>query len=476
MKLLRFFDRRWIGIVLIGLGLWLTSGETGRAAPTAIGVRRINAPFLSGPIPTREMAVAWFGQVTPDSNYADIRVAYNDTELQIMLAIMDRRLWYDESPAPADLTLWDGATIYLDKNGTVGSTLSPTAYRFDAQLNWWENPRTGWQAAYRGNGAGWASAAVAFTTVTGYRWESDTVGGFNNNQNNRGWIIVYHLPFSSLGLSGPPPQGTVWALGAAVHDRDVAATPGADKFWPETLNPTQPVSWGQLRFGVPWYTHMPAAPRGTLVVQHGSNGAVVPDAQVGGWTNCGQNVGDYFADWGAINYAGVQWINVQNQSDIADWPCFARYYVNFPMNVPAGKTIISATVTLRLFGHAGGDAAAPSYIQVLSIDQDWSENTITWNNAPLAQENLGGRWVNPMANPGYPGVPVSWDVSRAAAEAYAAGQPLRLAFYSADSDYHSGRYFYTSDNVDAPVRPILTVTWGDALALDPSAWLPLMIR
>lgn len=461
-------------LIVIVAALWLAAGGTGRAAETPSMPRRLNAPYLPGVINTREMAVAWFGQVTPDANYADLRIAYNDTELQIMLAIMDRRLWYDESPSPADLTQWDSATIYLDKNGTTGTTLTPSAYRFDGQLNWWESPRTNWQAAYRGSSGAWASAAVAFTTVAGYKWESDLVGGFNNNQNNRGWIIVYHIPFSSLGLSGPPPQGTVWAIGAAVHDRDVAAAPGPDQIWPDTFNPTQPISWAQLRFGLPWYTPAPAAPRGTITVQQGLGGAQVPDAQVGGWTNCGQNVSDYFASWGSINYAGVQWVNVQNQSDIADWPCFARYYVTFPLNVPADKTIISATVTLRQFGNAGGGAAVPSYIQVLSIDQDWSENTITWNNAPLAAENLGGQWVNPMANPGYPGIPISWDVSRAAAEAYANGQPLRLAFYSADSDYHSGRYFYTSDNVDAPVRPILTVTWGDVLVLDQHAWLPLV--
>jgi len=25
-------------------------------------------------------------------------------------------------------------------------------------------------------------------------------------------------------------------------------------------------------------------------------------------------------------------VNVQNQSDISDWPCFSKYYVTFPLD------------------------------------------------------------------------------------------------------------------------------------------------
>lgn len=41
-------------------------------------------------------------------------------------------------------------------------------------------------------------------------------------------------------------------------------------------------------------------------------------------------------------------------------------------------------------------APQPSYIQVLTVDQDWNENTLTWNNAPLAAENITGTWVDPL--------------------------------------------------------------------------------
>jgi hypothetical protein len=446
-----------------------------RAAAQLPTLYRINAPYLPDGIYYRHTAVAWLGQATPDENYSDVRVGYDNSEIFIHVATFDRRLWYDTSPSPADLVSWDAITIYLNKDGNIGNTLTADAYRFDGQLNGWES-RASWQTSYRGNNGQWVTAPMSFTTATDSAWESPTVGGLNVDQNNRGWIIEFRIPFNSLGMSAPP-QGTIWGLGVAVHDRDSTAGPSrADKAWPVALNGTQPVSWGQLRFGLPVYApDQPAISRGQTMVRQGLNGASVPDAQVGGWTNCGRNVTDYFAGWGSLNYAGGTIFNVQNQTKLADWPCFAKYYVTFPLgSVPAGKVIVSATVTLRQFGNAGegwSPGPKPSFIQVLSVNDDWSENTLTWNNAPRARENLGELEVDPLVNPGYPGVPRTWDISRAVAEAYAAGAPVRLAFYSADSDMHSGRYFYTSDFTDAAARPTLVITWGDPIgSLKKSVW------
>ena len=48
-------------------------------------------------------------------------------------------------------------------------------------------------------------------------------------------------------------------------------------------------------------------------------------------------------------------------------------------------------------------------------------------------------------------------------KAYSAGTPLRLALYSADYDYNTGRYFAASETGDAiqEFRPTLDVIWGD---------------
>jgi hypothetical protein len=173
--------------------------------------------------------------------------------------------------------------------------------------------------------------------------------------------------------------------------------------------------------------------------------------------------------WGDTSYPGSPYnsdFNIQNQADVADWPCFARYYVTFPLDsIPSGKVILSAEVTLHQMGNAGGGGYGPppaSYIQVFTIQQDWDESSLTWNNAPLAQENISAAWVDPIENwPGWPGIPWSWDITRAVAEFYESGGPLWLAFYSADGDYHTGKYFVSSDTEDwnAEARPTLQVIW-----------------
>jgi hypothetical protein len=120
-----------------------------------------------------------------------------------------------------------------------------------------------------------------------------------------------------------------------------------------------------------------------------------------------------------------------------------------------------------LFGNSGQGwepVPQPSLIQVLTVREDWNENTITWNTAPLAIENVSSAWVDPVeAFPDWPGIPYEWDVSGAVAEAYQTGEPLRLVLYSADGAIHSGKYFSSSDTDEwnADGRPTLSVTWGE---------------
>ena len=61
-----------------------------------------------------ETAIFWFGRVTPAENYADVRTAYNDDELYLRVVIFDRRIWYDTTPSPDELTAWDAITLFLD--------------------------------------------------------------------------------------------------------------------------------------------------------------------------------------------------------------------------------------------------------------------------------------------------------------------------------------------------------------------------
>jgi hypothetical protein len=453
---------------LVILFILLSYSGTGPDSASAEGdstpPRRVNVPFFPNGIKFSQTAIFWFGRVDNQNNYVDVRVGYDNNKLWIRTAAADRRLWYnqalDKNPNVADLPNWDAVTIFLDTTNNGGSSPSAGDYRFVSQLTWWE-PRTNYNAAYQGSGGNWVRTPLTITAKSGWRGNEP-----NDNINDRGWTMTYEIPFSELGLSGPPSQGTIWGLGVALHDRDTAAGPPlSNKKWPEQMNGNQPSTWGDLVFGLPSYTPPEAVQNGKVTIRHKLNGTVVKDAHVGGSTVCGGPYGPNFFDgWGDANYAGAKQINIQNLGDIADWPCFSKVYLAFPLgSVPANQKIISAKLTLYQFGGADVSKAQPSLIQVFTVNEDWNEDTITWNNAPLAAENVARTWANVIKDfPGWPGVPVSWDVSGAVADAYENGTDLRLALYEADWALHSGKYFLSSEEEDwnAVARPTLEIAWG----------------
>jgi hypothetical protein len=188
-----------------------------------------------------EMSIFWFGRISPSDNYADVRIGYNNTGLALILSIFDRLLWYDTSPANADLARWDAVTLYLSQNGSLNN-----AYRFTVQISSdAEQNRTRWQLAERWVSSAWTVQSISFEASTGLRWQDYTSGGLNNNQNNRGWVTAFNIPFTSLGLAGKPPQGAEWKMALALHDRDDAnGTVILESSWPENAQFTQPGSWG----------------------------------------------------------------------------------------------------------------------------------------------------------------------------------------------------------------------------------------
>lgn len=431
-------------------------------ASCAADTPRINAPKFTGAIPFERTAIAWFGKVSPTQNYSDIRVGYNADELYVYLAIFDRHLWYDENPTPQTLTQWDAVTLLLDTSG--GATLSPSSWKFVAQL--YGDPSPQRRAVYRGSATGWQQTNVTFDALPG--WRGNALN--DNSDSDRGWAMGFTIPFSSLGLSSPPPDGTSWRMAVIVHDRDTRAGPPiGDQMWPPQTPLDAPGCWGLLNFGLPVY-QTSTTPTGSLVIRRPTeNSPLVPDADVGGaiTNQCPGDENHIWNEWGNRNYGRAPNFNIQNQSDVADWPCFAKYYVTFPLDgIPPGKVIVSATLTLHQFGNSGGAGQAkPSWIQVSVAAGDWNEQTITWNNAPIAYENVAISRVDPVTGSiNWPGVPRTWDVSYAVARAYARGEPLRLILYSADSEYHSGKYFASSDTGDWNIegRPRLEVRWGEA--------------
>ena len=155
------------------------------------------------------------------------------------------------------------------------------------------------------------------------------------------------------------------------------------------------------------------------------------------------------------------------QWDVADWPCYAKYYAAWSLNeLPAGAEVISATVELRQFGNPGfspgyaDDGTKDTVMQVFEVDKAWDENTITWDNAPVPQENTSRTLVQPL--PGdcaptpywycSPGIPYQFDVTEIVRRAQAQGRTwASLALYTAAGQYHSGKYFYSREGAEPPV-------------------------
>lgn len=444
--------------------------ETPQDMQTTV-TRRVNVPYFADRVRNVDSAIFWFGRITPSENYADVRLGYTASTLVVRFHIIDRLVWQDNTPTLAELTLFDAASLYLSLDGNTGSAPDLHDYRFVAQSGVSAGDPA-FQAAYQGENAAWSPADIHFTANSGWRGNAP-----NDMIEDRGWTLEFNIPFGSLGLSTAPPNGTVWGLAVTLYDRDDATgTPIAAKSWPEGMSATQPSTWGQLVFGLPTYTPPNVPSSGSTTIRQGLNGAVVPDAGVGGDIGrlCPGDSYYIWNLWGNANFAGGTGVNIQNQGDIADWPCFSKYYITFPLNqLPPNKAILSATLTLHHWGGSDPNQAYRSLVQVFTVAEDWQEATITWNNAPLAVENVSRSWVDVVATCNWPCIPRSWDVSLAVAQAYAAGMPLRLALYEADEAYHSGKYFTTSDvgEWNAIGRPTLTIIWGEAPgALRKTVW------
>jgi hypothetical protein len=414
----------------------------------------INIPYFEGSdINYHEAAVSWFGQVRGNENYADIRVGYNSDEIYFRVSVFDRFLWEDATPDIHNLTKWDSITLYLDIAGNDGNELSPTIYQFTRQLQWWDDGFNR-QIAYQGSSSGWNEVPLTF--YTNYDWRGNAP---DDDVEDRGYVIIFHIPFDSLGLNVPT-DGTKWGASITMHDRDNAdGTIYSETHWPQNPDLSRSSTWSQLSFGLPTYTPPQVVNPQTFTIRNGLNGAVVKDGVVGGNTMCGAGL-NFFEEWGDHSYPLIGYMNVQNQGDVADWPCFSKYYITFPLDsLPINQTVVSATLTLHQLGQSTGWPNEPtlkSLIQIMLIDQDWYENILTWNNVPIPIENVSQSWVYHLPDEVQERA-YTWDLSRAVARAYEEREPLRLVVYSADAFGPIGKYFFSSDQEWEIVRPSLTV-------------------
>jgi hypothetical protein len=454
---------------LLGNETGHTATSTARAASAS--ANQINVPHYAGSLdvpctnfaaPFNQTSIFWFGKVSSSSDYVDVRMAYSDSYLYINLNIIDRYVWYDSHASSPNLSIGDTATLYLDTTQSGSNAPQKTSFKFLAQVDNGQ-PRANYQRAYQGNGTAWAVSSAPFTTCSWWR------GTKINGGDDAGWNMTYELPFTSLGTSTAPAQGNAWKLAVAVQNQDNAsANPLTVTWWPQAAQGTTPASWGQLVYGLPTYQPSRSANPTTYTIRNGVNHQVVTDAMVGGGLGCyGMNQGSFrWTNWATKNWGQSHRVDVENQSDVSDWECFTKYYITIPLSsLPAGKGVLSAKIILYETGNMGQNGQTgpnPSNIEVATVNQVWNASTIDWNNAPPVREVISLTTVNLYVKAPLPGDKYSWDVSAAAAQAYASGQPLRLVFYSTGALRHAGKYFTSSyqPSWDIAGRPALQVTVG----------------
>jgi len=432
-----------------------TNGSTSVITDGAI---RVNIPYFgSSNIAFGQCAIFWFGAVRERDNYVDVRIGYNDRELYIYAAVFDKRIWFDENPNRDNLTKSDALTLYFatDENSTA---LSAHTFKCIGQMS--GDSASKYRRTFIGSGGAWHDSAIGVATIPGWRGDA-----LNNDGDDRGWVLTYRIPFSALGLSAAPAGGTTWRMAMILHDRDDAAGTFIEPtYWPDaSVDELSPQTWARICFGLPRYTPSSTAVTDSALVRDRHQGLEVKEISVGGSSVCGHGR-DFFTQWGDMNDPNNTTLVVQNQSDIADWPCFAKIFLSFPLDsLPKDKEVVSATLVMYLFGGSEPSQATPSWIQALIVSP-WDSSVTTWNNSPAMLENVSGTWVEPCINfPGWPGVRYAWDVSYAIARTLASGKDtLYVGLYSADSDYHSGKYFVgaADDGWNEEGRPALHVYVG----------------
>ena len=162
--------------------------------------RIVNIPYfseaniISSPS-FNQMAVFWYGQVTNNLNYSDVRIAYNDSELVVYIAQFDRRIFYNTASNGSDLENWDTVTLLLKTNSLGTAAPDANSFRFTAQMyESWNNVNF-YRRAEQGNGSTWSTQSLPYTTVPGWRGNA-----LNDNIDDRGWAMTFRIPFSSLGI------------------------------------------------------------------------------------------------------------------------------------------------------------------------------------------------------------------------------------------------------------------------------------
>ena len=136
--------------------------------------------------------------------------------------------------------------------------------------------------------------------------------------------------------------------------------------------------------------------------------------------------------------------------------------------IPAGSVVTSALMTLTLKRGSGGSSRRIGAYQVTT---SWNETQMTWNRRRATVE-----WMTPGGDLGSligtqavgktAGTKVTYDVTALVKQAVAGklgtSRYTRLALVDLDAANDSMREFYTPDEANPALRPLLTVVYGTA--------------
>lgn len=443
----------------------------------------------------------WFGTLGTSGVSAECRAAWTSDGLVLRVVSLDRRI-YDEAGPQDDPAEWDALTLLVDA-GTDSPSVTGTSRRIVVQAH---RQGTDRQAGYVGQDGNWVPADVVFVPLTsasaasiglekGYRGEG--------RDDSRGWHVVASLGWDVLGIAMPGASSLTLRVGIIVHDRDdMEGSRVQQARWPsEEMREDDPQTWGLLEL-VPfafsdWNAsgasssksgaayvigHAPApfAPgtERTVEIRSGIGDVQVQNASIGASGVLCSGDDDYNFGDGPDSFGGEtrrEYFHVQNQADYADWPCFARAYVRFPLALPADAVVVFARLVLH---HkqptSGGDEGERSLIHAFwtssalrNSNLPWTTENLTWNNAPLPLENLAGAWGDRtgVMETGWDDLPEwSWDVTRAVALSRSESS-ISFALFSSDDEYHTGKEFVRSEDFpdwgDPTFRPTLEIVLAD---------------
>lgn len=404
----------------------------------------INIPNFGQQSKLNEGTIFWYGKVNDSDNYTDIRVGYTNTDFKIHFSVFDKQFWYDKNLASSDsLQNYDSVSLLI----YVPTT--DQKYKFVSQINHFENDLN-YQSAYKYQQE-FVQTNINFTTNSAYRGSSPN----DNSSDERGWSSTFTIPFNSLNLQTPN-IGDKWLLMLTTQDKDDLQQQVKISKWPTSAIEENTNTWGEIVFGLS--NTQTNTQSENVVTLFGSPN--VEDAMVGGGTICGSDFNpNFFAGWGEKSYPKATQINIQNQWDSADWPCFSKFFIKANLNnLPNNVEVTKALLTMHLFGGSNPAEAKPSLIQVLQVNP-FNEVGLNWNNAPQVIRHLDRQWVNPKLTPlVWPGDKYQWDITKAFSNLNE-DTHLYLGLYSADGDYHSGKYFSSSytGEWNSEAKPKITI-------------------